>query len=285
MSHLSHKFGKTYYLAKGRKSKCAPLICLHGGPGGTHQSFLPLTEKLAERKVLVYDQIGGGKSTPLDKKHQKISTFLYELDQLTQHLGFEEFHLYGGSWGTTLALEYYFHRKSKGIKSITFQSPMFSAKDWENDGKRLIRLMPKQTQKVIRYCHEIGATDSKVYKAAVLEYYLKHVLRNKKLLTAKRPPNLHGNEVYMNMWGPSEFKPTGSLKTYDRVNDLKKITCPVQIVVGEHDEATPQTAKKYAKLIKGAEFTIVKQASHAIMQERPKQMMKLVQDFIKKNDF
>lgn len=284
MSTLTHKFGKTFYIAKGRKSSKAPLICLHGGPGGTHQSFLPLLKKFPDRKIVLYDQIGGGKSTPLPKKHQRTSTFLYELDKLIEHLKIDQFHLYGGSWGTTLALEYYLHTKGRGIKSITFQSPMFSASDWENDGKRLIKKLPKQTQKVIQYCHEIGATDSKVYKEAVFQYYLKHVLRDKKKLTKKRAPNLHGQEVYMNMWGPSEFKPTGTLKTYNKVKELRKIKCPVQIIVGEYDEATPQTAKKYAKLIKGAQFDIVKKASHSILNEQPAQMMKLLGDFILKHD-
>lgn len=285
MSSLKHKYGKTFYLSKGRQKKDkAALICLHGGPGGRHNSFLELFEKTNDRKIVIYDQIGGGKSTPLKKTQQKISTFLYELDELRKHLKIEKFHLYGGSWGTTLALEYYFHCRGKGVQSITFQGPMFSAKDWENDGKRLIKKMPKQTQKVIRYCHEIGATDSKVYQQAVFDYYLKHVLRDRKKLTAKRSPNPHGQDVYMNMWGPSEFKPTGSLRTYDKVHLLKKITTPTQIVVGEHDEATPQTAKKYAKLIKNAEFHIIKNASHSILSEQPAKMINAVSSFVEKHD-
>jgi proline iminopeptidase len=285
MATLKHKFGKTFYLSKGRNKKDkAALICLHGGPGGRHNTFLELFEKTKDRKILIYDQIGGGKSTPLKKPDQKMSTFLYELDQLRKHLKIDKFHLYGGSWGTTLALEYYFHCKGQGIQSITFQSPMFSAKDWENDANRLIEAMPTKTQKVIKYCHEIGATDSKVYKDAVFQYYLKHVLRDRKKLMSAISPNPHGQEVYMNMWGPSEFKPTGTLKTYNKVHLLKRIKTPTQLVVGEYDEATPQTARKYAKLVKNAEFHIIKKASHAILSEQPKKMLSAVNSFIQKHD-
>lgn len=285
MSYIKHDFGRTFYLSKGRQTKeKAALICLHGGPGGRHDTFKELFDKTQDRKIVLYDQIGGGRSTPLKKNQQKISTFLYELDEIRKQLKIKNFHLYGGSWGTTLALEYYFHCKGRGFQSITFQSPMFSARDWENDGIRLIKNMPKQTQKVISYCHEIGATDSQVYQKAVFDYYLKHVLRDRKKLLMKKTPNPHGQDVYLNMWGPSEFKPTGTLKTYDKVHLLKKIEVPTQIVVGEHDEATPKTAKRYAKLIKSAEFHVIKNASHSILSEQAAKMIKTINVFIKKHD-
>ena len=53
-----------------------------------------------------------------------------------------------------------------------------------------------KSQKIVNYYHEIEATDSKVYQMAVMEYYLKHVLRNKKLLKAKRKPNVNGEKIY-----------------------------------------------------------------------------------------
>jgi proline iminopeptidase len=280
MAFITHKFGKTHYTKLGKGSK-TPIIWLHGGPGGTHKPDSKVFELAKQRKVYCYTQIGGGKSSKIDKKLWIIKTFVEELDILIKKWNLTEFHLMGGSWGTTLALEYYLAKKGKGIKSIVFQSPMFSADDWKADGKRLIKAMPKQTQKVINTCHDIGATDSKVYKKAVMEYYLKHVLRNKKILEkAFGTPNPNGDEVYEYMWGPSEFEPTGTLKKYNKVASLKKIKVPTLIICGEHDEATPETGIKYANLIDGCSFAEIKDASHAIWVEKPAKIKKVINEFI-----
>jgi len=285
MAKVEHKYGITYYETKGRKDSGVPLICLHGGPGGTSLGHRPMLQLADDRKVFIYDQIGAGRSSKLKPSQYKIKTFVKELDYLLESWGIKEFHLFGSSWGTTLALEYYLHKKGKGIKSITFQSPMFSAKDWETDAKKLINKLPAKTQKVINYCHEIEATDSKVYKEAIFEFYSRHVCRDKKKLRAKsKIKNEHGNHLYETMWGPSEFKPTGSLKTYNQVSALKTISVPVLFICGQYDEATPETTKKYHKKVKGSQFKVIKSASHSILSEKPKEILKEIRSFISEVD-
>jgi proline iminopeptidase len=281
MAKVKHKFGSTYYETKGRKSDGIPLICLHGGPGGTSMGHRELLKLSKDRKVFIYDQIGAGRSTEIKPSQYKIETFVKELDYLLAEWGVKEFHLLGSSWGTTLALEYFLRKKGKGVKSITFQSPMFSAKDWQEDANELIKKMPAKTQKVINYCHEIEATDSKVYKKAVFDYYLRHVLRNEKKLKSKsKIKNEHGNKVYEAMWGPSEFKATGTLKNYNEVKSLKRLDVPVLFLCGQYDEATPKTTKKFSQMVTGAKFKVIKKASHAILAEQPKEMLKTVKEFL-----
>jgi proline iminopeptidase len=283
MAFIKHPLGKTFYKSKGSLSRDIPLICLHGGPGGMSLALEPLLKLSSERKVFIYDQIGGGRSSETIKPNWKIQTFVNELDHLLDTWNIDEFHLFGASWGTTLALEYYLRRKSKRkIKSLIFQSPMFSAKIWEEDANRLIKKFPKETQKIIKYCHDINATDSKVYKQAVFDYYLRHVLRNKKKLAAKSKfKNDHGNRVYEYMWGPSEFKAMGSLKTYDQVSKLKTISIPSLFICGEYDEATPRSTKRFAKEVKDSRFKMIPNASHAILSERPSAMLSEIKLFLK----
>lgn len=285
MSFIKHKFGKTFYVLHKSKSKNkkTPIIFLHGGPGGTHNYFLPLKSLSKDRDVYMYDQIGGGESSAIAQKLWTIETFVEELSFLIKGWKLDHFILMGASWGTTLALEYFLAKEDLRIESIIFQSPLFSTKDWEKDAVGLIKKLPKETQKIINYCHEIEATDSKVYKKAVFEYYLKHVLRDEKLLRKpSKRPNVNGGKVYEYMWGPSEFKATGTLKTYERVSKLKKLKMPVLLICGEHDEATPATVKKYHKIIKHSDFSVIKKASHSIARENPKDLLKVIQDFIKK---
>ena len=228
----------------------------------------------------MYDQSGCGRSSDTPQALWKIETFVEELAILVKAWKLENYILMGASWGTTLALEYFLKTKDKRIEKIIFQSPFFSTTDWEKDANRLIKDLSASSQKIISYCHEIGATDSRVYQKAVFDYYLKHVLRNKRLLLKPRRPNLNGNKIYAYMWGPSEFSATGTLKKYERVSHLKKINIPVLLVCGEFDEATPQTVKKYHKLVKDSQFQIIKNASHCISLERPKELIKVVRGFL-----
>ncbi len=200
-------------------------------------------------------------------------------------MGLDEFHLMGGSWGTTLALEYYLRHGARGVKSLVFQSPLFSSRDWKADGRRLIKGLPSKTQHIINTCHDIGATDSKVYSDAMNVFYLKHVLRNKtksKELSKLKNPN--GKLIYEYMWGPSEFEPSGTLKTYSRVSDISSIKVPTLIICGEHDEATPTTGIKYANKIGGCVFSEIKGASHAIWHEKPGTIRNVINNFLKDNE-
>lgn len=287
MPYINHKFGKTFYRSKGRQSELPPLVFLHGGPGGRSKADSPLFELADKRKVYLYDQIGGGKSSPLKPSQMKISTFVQELDLLLAAWGIDDCHLAGGSWGTTLALEYFLRHKGKRVRSLTFQSPMFSAADWETDANRLIAQMDPNDQKIIRYCHEINATDAQVYKDASYRYYARHVNRNKKKLAEMMQggsTNKHGAEVYSTMWGPTEFKPTGTLKTYDRTQDLQRINVPTQFICGEFDEATPETAERYCEQIDQAELTVIQGASHSIAAEKPKPFIRVLRQFMNKQD-
>jgi proline iminopeptidase len=287
MGYIKHKFGKTFFVKFSctKKNKKTPLIFLHGGPGGSHHYFLPLKSLSKDRDVYMYDQIGGGQSSAISSKLWTINTFVEELSFLVKAWKLEKFILMGSSWGTTLALEFYLAAKighKDKIEKIIFQSPLFSTSDWEKDAKILIKDLPKKTQKVIHYCHEIEATDSKVYQKAVFQYYLKHVLRNEKLLkNPKRKPNPNGDMVYAHMWGPSEFSATGTLKTYERVAKLHELKIPVLLICGEFDEATPKTVKKYHKIIKHSDFHVIKKASHSISREQPKKLLKVISTFIK----
>ena len=280
MPYIEHKYGKTFYTKKG-SGKNTPIIMLHGGPGGTHSPQSPIFDLAKGRRVYSYTQVGSGKSSATSQKHWTVATFVDELAILIDAWGLTDFHLMGASWGTTLALEYYLCKKGKGVRSLAFLSPMFSAKDWHNDAKQLLKRMSPKHQKIIRYCHEIGATGTEVYQGVMKAYYAKHVCRNPKILAemfARINPN--GGDVYRFMWGESEFEPTGTLKTYDQVAALKKIAAPTIIMCGEHDEATPTTAKKYVKKIPNAEFSEIRGAAHAFLKEKPKPTLKVLDKFI-----
>ena len=276
--------GRTWYTKRGSHAKNIPLIALHGGPGSTHRGMLAYLDLAHARQVLIYDQLGCGRSGTIHKKRWNIATFVKELDYLLDAWEISRFHLLGASWGASLALEYYLARPRRKIASLTLQSPLVSASDWQRDANRLVKALPEKTRKVIRYCHEINATDSRVYKDAVTQFYSRHVLRNKKELKKTPPKNANGDQIYQYMWGPSEFQATGTLKNYDRSKDLDKISIPTLIVCGEYDESTPRTLRRYRAKIKGAQLEVISNASHVITKEKPVALNRIVSRFLRQNE-
>jgi proline iminopeptidase len=84
-----------------------PVVFLHGGPGGgsspRHRRFF---DPEAYR-ILVYDQRGAGLSTPLGELRDNTTAHLVaDLERLRAHLGVGRWLVFGGSWGSTLALAY-----------------------------------------------------------------------------------------------------------------------------------------------------------------------------------
>ena len=131
-----------------------PLICIHGGPGYTHNSFTPLAK--LERIVVFYDQLGCGKSDrPNDLSLYTIERHVEELECLIKHLGFKQVYLLGHSWGTIVALEYAVKYPSK-LEAVVFASSCISVPKWIEDSKRLIKDLTKEEQRAIKLGNQLG---------------------------------------------------------------------------------------------------------------------------------
>lgn len=83
------------------------VVLLHGGPGaGIDRTSLQLFDTRHYR-IITYDQRGAGRSTPAGGLEHNTTEFLTDdLEVLRQHLGIESWIVFGGSWGSTLALVY-----------------------------------------------------------------------------------------------------------------------------------------------------------------------------------
>jgi proline iminopeptidase len=84
-----------------------PLVFIHGGPGG---GSLPHHRRFYDPafwRIVLYDQRGAGRSTPIaDVVDNTTPHLVADLERLREHLGITRWVLFGGSWGSTLALAY-----------------------------------------------------------------------------------------------------------------------------------------------------------------------------------
>lgn len=83
------------------------VLFLHGGPGAgaapAHRRFFDPTAY----RIVIFDQRGAGRSTPLGELRDNTTPHLVsDIEALRRHLGIERWLVFGGSWGSTLALAY-----------------------------------------------------------------------------------------------------------------------------------------------------------------------------------
>ena len=89
-----------------------PVVVLHGGPGSGSTSGMRRFFDPAVYRIILFDQRGCGRSTPhaseltTDLSVNTTWHLLADMERLRQHLGINRWMLFGGSWGSTLALAY-----------------------------------------------------------------------------------------------------------------------------------------------------------------------------------
>jgi proline iminopeptidase len=94
-----------YYEVHGLGKKTA--IVLHGGPGGGLQRGQLQHFDLTRWRVILFDQRGCGGSTPfLSVSHNTTWDLVSDMEKLRIHLDIDKWLVFGGSWGSTLALAY-----------------------------------------------------------------------------------------------------------------------------------------------------------------------------------
>lgn len=84
-----------------------PILFLHGGPGGgtdgKHRRFFDPQHY----RIVLFDQRGCGKSTPTAELEENTTwDLVHDIELIRKHLGFRSWIVFGGSWGSTLALAY-----------------------------------------------------------------------------------------------------------------------------------------------------------------------------------
>ncbi|MBM3523658.1 MAG: prolyl aminopeptidase [Alphaproteobacteria bacterium] len=278
-AHLPVGDGHAIYVEEIGPPDGLPVVFLHGGPGSgstpEHRRYFDP----AVFRVVLFDQRGCGRSTPLaDISNNTTRHLVADIEALRRYLGIERWIVFGGSWGSTLALAYSTtHPLScSGIvlRGIWLCRP--SDMQWWLYGIRQVfpdhwdrfagHLSPAERGDILRAYHRrLNDPDPAVHlpAAAAWKSYEMHcstLLPNPTADLPADPRTLAMSRIESHYMLHEIFLPQGAL--LDGVPKLRAI--PAHIVHGRYDMICPiDGAFALAAAWPEARFTIVPDAGHA----------------------
>jgi proline-specific peptidase len=282
--------GRIYVRVNGRlDGPRPPVVLIHGGPGGTHAGLLDALALADERAVILYDQLDSGRSDhPGKPANCTVGRFAAELDAVRRTLGIKRWHVIGHSWGGTIALEYA-ARRPQALAGLALAGPLISTRSWLRDAAALRRRLPAPVQAELDRCETAAPPPGERCEAAANAFYGAFNRREppNEAMAAYRKANGRGSNQTLNetMWGKTEFVSTGTLKAYNGEPLLARLDGPRTLfIVGQYDQARPETVGAFAARVPGAEFAVVPGAAHGIFSDRPAETMALLRAWLARHD-
>jgi L-proline amide hydrolase len=276
---------RTWYRIVGdREGGAVPLVALHGGPGSTRNYFAPLEGLAGERPVVLYDQIGCGRSDRPTDIEWSVEVFRDELAALREQLGLERIHLLGTSWGGMLALEHVLSG-AKGIVSLVLSSTLASADEWEHEQRRLRAELPADVVAVLDRHERAETYDDPEYHEAENVYNDRHFYRGPKPRPElERMSVERATDVYRAMVGPNEWTMTGALGGWDVRERLHEISLPTLVIRGRYDMCTDAIAATLVEGIKSAREVVLEESSHTPVLEETDRYLEAVGAFLRESE-
>ena len=145
--------------------------------------------------------------------------------------------------------------------------------------------MPIAVQNVLRHHEKVGTLDDPEYiKARTLqsEFYVCRIKPTPEVLQYSLD---HVNkDVYAAMAGPYRLKLTGSLASYDRLEDLKRIPVPTLITCGKYDISVPATMQQCVDKLPSGVLQVFANSSHMGHLEETTDYVYKLEQFLRIHD-
>jgi len=252
---------KTWYRISGEIDGRPPLVCLHGGPGSSHNYFARLESIVStERPVIVYDQVGCGHSSHPPANELGLGVFIDELTNLCERLHLDRMHLLGTSWGGMLAIEYAL-LQPRGLVGLVLSSTLASIGSWADEARRLRDEMPGRFRRVLAGNEQHAEPDVSLEEAEAA-FDRRHICRLEDAPEIQRMKRASSKEVYRTLWGPNEWTPTGPLSEWDVRDRLQELDLPTLITAGRYDLCTPLILQELQEGLPHARTVVFDASSH-----------------------
>ncbi len=132
VGRLSVGDGHELYFEESGNPNGTPVVFVHGGPGAGCDAKQRRFFDPAAYRIVLFDQRGCGRSTPFASlEHNTTWDLVADLEKLRARLEIDAWHVFGGSWGSTLALAYA-QTHPERVKALVLRG-IFLLRKWEID--------------------------------------------------------------------------------------------------------------------------------------------------------
>ena len=280
-----------YYKSIGSGS---PLLVVHGGPGASHDYFLPYLLPLARtHRVVFIDERGSGRSQKLeDAKLYTVEAMVEDTEAVRRALGLGRVALMGHSYGGVLAQAYAL-KYQRDLSKLLLCSTFSSTKALNAVFVRMKEKMAPELRERIDKMEKEGLFGhGKEYErnrytndyliAAWGEGYFPYLYQRRP--DANFDPVANGIiswDLYREMWGShGEFVIDGNLATVEYTERLSQIHVPTLITAGDHDESDPSLARAMQEKIAGSRLVVFPDSGHMTFVDQPSLFLRTVEEFL-----
>jgi proline iminopeptidase len=266
--------------------KGPPLLVLHGGPGDTHNYFLPYLLPLArDHRLIFIDERGSGRSQRLaDRAQYTLEAMACDVEAARRALSSGAVDVLGHSFGGILAQEYAI-RYPKSIHRLILAGTGSSAARLNADFAAIKAGLDPLLRAEIEALEAKGIIGE---DGAQLPEYRKLADRAELPFNySVRPPAWSepgdpvGWDVLNEMWGDkSDFHIDGNLAGYDFVPKLKELSIPTLIIAGDHDLPTQATLKETHAALHDSRVVVLPHSGHMTFIDQNQPFVDAVETFL-----
>jgi proline iminopeptidase len=272
---------KLYYKSFGEPTEGA-VLCLHGGPGLTHEYILSLADLTKfGYQVVFYDQLGCGKSeVPKNLGLFTVERAVEEVEGVREALHLGKVHLYGSSYGGLLAIAYAL-KYQRNLHSLILTGALANVPFCTTEMSKMKTSLPPDIVKTMEQFEEAGDYANPEYQKAMQVFYKTYFCRLEEWPKELMSSLEHVSQtVYLTMNGPTEFMIIGGIRYWNVIDQLHKIRVPTLVTCGKYDEISPKEARNIHRHIRGSKFVLFPESSHLAMWEERGKYIGVLRKFL-----
>lgn len=267
-----------------------PVVFLHGGPGaGVAPAYRRFFDP-AHYRIILFDQRGAGQSTPeADLTDNTTAHLIADIEALRRHLGIERWVVFGGSWGSTLALAYGQAHPARCIAFVLRGIFLFTDAEVEwfigGPGRGMGQFFPEAHRAFATFIAEEERSDllGAYYRRLTDPNPARHrpaaaawcAYENacSRLIPAPARTGRDGDQYYAGALAMARIEAHymvnhGFLKSDELIANMAVLAShPAVIVQGRYDMVCPiAAADRLARVWAGAQYRIVPDGGHSSME-------------------
>lgn len=265
-----------------------PLLVLHGGPALSHEYLYPGLAPLADvARVVFFDQRGCGRSArPTDDRYD-MATMAADVEGVRRSLGLGRVDLLGFSFGGMVAQEVAL-RYPESVRRLIVAGAGPSGGDINRRLSEVKAATPARDREVIDRFEALGPFSGDAYPpeyAAAADAAYRPFSFHRLPGPPPEVADVLGHlsfDVYRRIWGDrGEFRVTGVLRDWDRLEDLRTIRVPTLILIGRYDLTSVDTARDMGRRIPRSRVVVFEESGHFMYLEEPDKFLTEVRTFLR----